>query len=524
MRVFALLALSLPLAAQVDPRLETGFRTINAARLRTELTFLSSPGLDGRLSLQPGSEVAIDWIAAEFEKAGLKPIGKSFRQQVPLIDYKTDRAATGVLVKGTLYPGNVSFTQDVSINAPVVFAGFGITAPELNYDDYAGIDAKGKIVVVFNGEPQDEDEKSIFNGKGATRYRNNIAKAMIAAQHGAIALVVAPSPNRKRQDRAPGQFPAPSATPLARRSIQVLAEGGSPIPIATLNEAGLTALFAGAPKSASEAQAAIDSTLKAASMPLPTAAEVRLVTTERKRAASANVVGMIEGSDPTLKNETVIFSAHSDHDGPAPDGGYFPGADDDGSGTVGIVELARAFAANPTKPKRTVVFAVFAAEERGLLGSYYYAARPLRPLDTTRAVINFDMIGRNEEHIPSTKGVIEIAPDTSNELNLVGTKYSPDYKKAVENWNEFVGLRLSYKWDDESTQNVFFRSDQYPFIQRGVPAMWWFTGFHPDYHKVTDTPDRINYTKMEKILRLAYLTGFAFADTATPPKFRAAAN
>jgi Predicted aminopeptidases len=119
------------------------------------------------------------------------------------------------------------------------------------------------------------------------------------------------------------------------------------------------------------------------------------VIAERRRALTANVIGMLEGSDPELKKETIVFTAHYDHDG-ASDTAIFHGADDNGSGTVGVVELARAFAAAPSRPKRTLLFAIFAAEERGLLGSYYYAAHPLRPLDTTRAVINFDMIGRNE--------------------------------------------------------------------------------------------------------------------------------
>ena len=145
-----------------------------------------------------------------------------------------------------------------------------------------------------------------------------------------------------------------------------------------------------------------------------------------------------------------MIRGHYDHDGPANNGDIFHGADDNGSGTVGVVDLARAFARNPARPRRTPLFAVFAAEERGLLGSYYYVQHPLRPLDTTRAVINFDMIGRNEAPSEQTKGLIEIAPDTSNELNLVGMKYSPEYRAAVEKANEMAGLKLNYKWDEEA--------------------------------------------------------------------------
>src|SRR5438477_4496363 len=193
------------------------------------------------------------------------------------------------------------------------------------------------------------------------------------------------------------------------------------------------------------------------------------------------------------------------------------GADDNGSGTVGVVTLAHAFAVNAkakgaAAPRRSILFVVFAAEERGLLGAFYLAAHPLRPLETTRAMINFDMIGRNETPSDQTKGLIDIPPDTTNRLNLIGALYSPDYNRTVTAENSRVGLTLDDRFDHESALNVFFRSDQFPFVLKNVPAFWWFTGFHPDYHHITDTAEKINYLKIAKILRLAYLSGFAFAD------------
>ena len=231
-----------------------------------------------------------------------------------------------------------------------------------------------------------------------------------------------------------------------------------------------------------------------------------------------NVGGLLEGSDPALKSETIIISGHHDHDGMS-DGEIWHGADDNGSGTVGVVTLARAFAHNPAKPRRSILFLVFAAEERGLLGAYYLAAHPVRPLATTRAMINFDMIGRNEEPSEQTKGLLDVPADTSNRLNLIGGTYSPDYRRIVEQQDRAIGLTLDDRFDHEHVLNVFFRSDQFPFVLHNVPAMWWFTGFHPDYHHTTDTADRINYVKMAKILRLAYLVAWQFGDTAQPPKF-----
>ena len=254
-----------------------------------------------------------------------------------------------------------------------------------------------------------------------------------------------------------------------------------------------------------------------------TAVTIHFRNTSETPGRTYNVAGLLEGSDPQLKSETGLISAHHDHDG-ASGNEIWHGADDNGSGTVGVVVLAHAFLANARakggeKPKRSILFVVFASEERGLLGSFYMAAHPLRPLETTRAMINFDMIGRDETDSDQTRGLINVPPDTSNRLNLIGALYSPDYQATVARENRSVGLVLDDRFDHEAALNVFFRSDQFPFVLHNVPAFWFFTGFHPDYHHTTDTADKINYVKMAKILRLAYLTGFQFAGDTPPPKF-----
>ncbi|MDP8979140.1 MAG: M20/M25/M40 family metallo-hydrolase [Acidobacteriota bacterium] len=505
-------------------RIADGYDAIRISDLRADLTFLASDALEGRLSLARGSDVAIEWIAAEFTKAGLKPV----RQKVPLIEYHPDREHSHLAIDANgkrelfRFPdafGN--FPSDVTVAGSVVFAGYGITAPELHYDDYAGLDARGKIVLVFDHEPQENDPKSIFNGTGNTRYATSRVKLLNAQKHGAVAVLLVAEPNRKHpsnQERLARI--AGMQQRVGRLPAQAIDGDELRVPLITVSDKIAASLLAATGKKPGELQAGIDATLKPASQPLTGfSAEVKNFDRDRRLADSANVLATLEGSDPALAAETIVFSAHYDHDGSAANGEYYHGADDNGSGTVGVVALARAYAQNRFKPRRSLLFAVFAAEERGLLGSYYYVQHPLRPLDTTRAVINFDMIGRNEAPSEQTKGLIEIAPDTSNELNLVGMRYSPDYRAAVEQANQMVGLKLNYKWDDESALNVYFRSDQFPFALRNVPAMWWFTGFHPDYHQTTDTVDRINFEKMQKILRLAYLTGWTFGDEAAPPKF-----
>lgn len=528
-RSLLLLATSLLAAAQTRDRIATGFDDIQAAKIRADLTFLASDAMEGRMSLDRGSEVAIQWIASEFAKAGLKPLaGNTYLQPVPLVEYKMDRAKTTLTLraagatkefKAPDLTGN--YPNDGVYKGQLVFAGFGITAPELKYDDYAGLDARGKIVVIFNHEPQEEDAASVFNGKGNTRYANARAKMTNALRHGAVAVLIVPDPNHIA-GRERGTLDGANQASLALRTPRPIQniDGETSIPVFTLTAKLSDELFALTGRKAAELQTAIDTTMKPAPASFKAAeVELHVATAQRKRGTSYNVAGLIEGSDPTLKAETILYSAHYDHDGVRVDGEIYRGADDNGSGTVGVVSLARAFAKNSVKPKRSIALVVFAAEERGLLGAYYYADHPLRPLATTRAQINFDMIGRDEKDSNQTKGLIDIAADTSNEVNIIGTRYSPDYRNAVVRANELVGIHLNYKWDDDTVLNVLFRSDQYPLLMHDIPAIWWFTGFHPDYHQITDTAEKINYAKMEKILRLAYATGFDFGDTATPPKF-----
>jgi hypothetical protein len=519
--------------APVPAAQAAGYERIREADLRAELTFVASDALQGRMSLQPGDDAAVQWIAAEFAKAGLQPAATdakgqpSYLQTVPLIEYRSNPAANALTLRlGTTEqswkaPELIGgYRDDVDLSAPLVFAGFGISAPGVGYDDYKGLDVRGKVVLVFEHEPQENDPASRFNGTGNTRHATNRVKALAAQARGALALLVMAEPNRKhpsnleRVNRIGGS--AKRVPPLPG---QALPEDELRIPVLTVSDAVAVALLAKAGMTPQALQAAIDKDLAPQSRTLPeTTVALHLENTQRLRGQSANVVGLLPGSDPTLAAETVIISAHHDHDGSnGPE--IWHGADDNGSGTVGVVALARAFMANPVKPKRSILFAVFAAEERGLLGAYYMAMRLLRPLTTTRAMINFDMIGRNEEPSEQTNGLLEIPKDTTNRLNLIGATYSPDFDRTVRAANRSVGLDLDDRFDHENALNVFFRSDQFPFVLKDVPAMWFNTGFHPDYHHTTDTADRINYAKMTKIVKLAYLSAWRFATDAAPPAF-----
>jgi Zn-dependent M28 family amino/carboxypeptidase len=470
-----------------------GYRLIREDTLKADLTFLASDAMRGRMSLEQGDNAAIRWVAAEFSKAGLKPAnGASLLQAVPLLEYLPDRESSFVTVKHGAsekqwkFPdANGGYPTPVDLSSSVIFAGYGITAPELTYDDYQGLNVQGRIVLVFEHEPQETDPKSIFNGTGNTRYATNRVKILNAQAHGAIGVLIAPEPNRKHPSNQE-RFARIGGSAVRANPIPTQFLSGDELhtPSVVLTDAVAQQLMEGGPTGA-ELQASIDRTLQPASRPLDSTITIHLRNASSTSGTSYNVTGLLEGSDPTLKAETIILSAHHDHDGWTGTE-IWHGADDNGSGTVGVVALAHAIAANPTKPKRSILFVVFAAEERGLLGAFYMAQHPLRPLATTRAMINFDMIGRNEEESDQTRGLIEVPKNTTNRLNLIGAMYSPDFATAVQQENRKVGLDLDDRFDHETPLNVFFRSDQFPFVLRNIPAFWFFTGFHPDYHHTTE--------------------------------------
>jgi hypothetical protein len=543
--LFSAICTTLHAQPPVAPSLQTGFNAIRESDLRSNLTFIAGDGLAGRMSLQPGDDAAAEWVVSEFAKAGLQPAatdasGKpSFLQPVPLIEYKPDPSATALSLSrkdGAQQQWHApavtgAFRSNVDISGNLVYVGYGITAPELDYDDYANVEVRGKIVLLMEHEPQEDDPKSIFNGTGNTRYATSRVKLLNAQKHGAIAVLLMQEPNAthvptsKRLANVLAGVTTKRLTPIP---LQAIADDEVSISLMNVQPAVADELLKNSGSTAKELQTSIDRDLKSHSREIA-GVELHLQTknSSTRTATTYNVAGLLPGSDPALAAETLIVSGHHDHNGASEveeQNGQrhldiWHGADDNGSGTVGVVELAHAFAVNPTQPKRSILFVVFASEERGLLGSYYMAQHPLRPLATTRAMVNFDMIGRDEKPSPQTDGVIDIPADTTNRLNLVGTLYSPDFLHTIQQEDKYIGLALDDRFERDTALGIFFRSDQFPFILHDVPALWFFTGFHPDYHHVSDTVDKIDFTKMTKIVRLSYLTLFAIADEKQTPKF-----
>ncbi len=226
-----------------------------------------------------------------------------------------------------------------------------------------------------------------------------------------------------------------------------------------------------------------------------------------------NVVGILPGSDPILKDEYVVIGSHLDHNG-IRGGTIYPGADDDASGSAGVMALAKAFASNPIKPMRSILFVTFCGEENGLIGSGYFADNSPIPLSSIVGELQMDMIGRNEESRGRSGNPGESADDNVNSLHLIGTeKLSMDLHQLCMSRNEdFAGFDLEFDEED-----VFFRSDHANFAKYGVPIAFFFTGFHPDYHRPSDTADKINYPKLKRVVDYVYDIGFELAQSSSRP-------
>jgi hypothetical protein len=513
--------------------------SIRVEDLKADLFFLAGDGFKGRLVGTPENALAAEFVRSRFERAGLKPgaPGGAFMQPVNLMI--ATLGAENVLeveMRGSamlrqrpnqdFYPQR--FSASGHVKAPLVYAGFGITSAANSYDDYGGSGIKGRVVLILEHEPGERDPASPFDGVVTAEAAIPIKKVLAAQEKGAVGVLFVAdvhnhpgTMNFEAQARAfwPPQPPRIDRFTLASWSDRVR------IPVAQVSPALAEILVQGSGRSLADLSKAAETARGLAPVALD-GVEISLTTSvDRHVVPDRNVLGYIEGSDPRLKDEVVIVSAHYDHEGV--DGSItFNGADDDGSGTVGLIEIAEAYglaARANQRPRRSVLFACWGSEERGpLLGSWAYTESPTWPLDKTVAVLNMDMIGRNEE-VQVGGGQrfngleVQTAESNNNAINILGYTRTPDLSGLIERVNKAYGLELKLRYDNNAS-NLLRRSDQWPFLQRGVPAVWFHTGLHPDYHTQYDRPEKINYEKMEKIARLVHHASWVLATQETKPR------
>jgi hypothetical protein len=514
--------------------------SITLEEMRADLFFLASDRMQGRLTNTPTNELAADWVLSQFEGAGLKPAGHGggFEHRYALMtatlgDGNTltigDPAASGSWSEYRagehFYPHRFSANAGVT-QALITFAGFGIVSPERNHDDLRDA-VRGRVVLMLDREPGVNDPASPFDGVVTSEVATPLRKVLAAQERGAIGVIFVEDVHT--QSGPPANFAAQAAnywpaTPprVERYTLKALSDRVR-IPVIQVSEAVGHRLVAASGKSLLDLAKSAETPGGMAPVAINQGVTFK-TSVAHQTVPDRSIVAMIEGSDPQLRNEYVLVSAHFDHDG-ADGPRVLNGADDDGSGTVGLIEIAEAFALAAKagqRPRRSVIFAAWNSEERGLLGAWAYAEDPIVPLDRIVAVLNMDMIGRNEEVQVGGGGrfrglELQTAESNNNATNIIGTVRSPDLRAAMEAANKSIGLDLRFRYDN-NISNLMRRSDHWPFIQKGVPGIWIHTGLHPDYHTIYDRPEKINYPKMLKITRMVHQAAWDLANASTRPK------
>jgi len=457
---------------------------------------LAAPEMEGRASGTAGAERAALHIAGEMKRAGLAPGGDNGGWQqaftvptrIKLGDGNALRLVTPAARVLALEREYVPLTMsaDGAWEGDVVFAGFGITAPDVGWDDYAGLDVRGRLVLVIEGEPRRSDAAGPFRRPDAYHYAERSHKVINAREHGAAGVLLVAHPDR------------------AGDALPPLTGLGQPWSIFALavSRAGADAMLASAGVTLAVAAAAIETGPAPKSFAVTGARVALRVTLVRERGRAANVVGVLPGRDARLGDETVVIGAHYDHLGRGGEGSLAPdalgavhhGADDNASGVAAVLGLARAFAAAGGAP-RTLVFVAFAGEEMGLLGSTQYVRRPARPLDRTVLMVNLDMVGRLRDRT----------------LYVGGVDGGAGLRELVS--AQAGGLTLALRGDP------FGPSDHTAFYSAGRPVLFLFTGAHADYHRPSDTWDRINGAGLAEVTAFAARVVDAVATTATPPAY-----
>jgi len=563
--------------APVPESMRLGFDSIKAVDLQAMLTFLASDLLEGRETGTRGYELACSYAVSLLTQWGVKPAGdmpvqtfsgrmfaeptaaakkpeRTFLQMVPLKEIKggTSRLSAEI-VSGTNmrrhdFVTGIDFSMQPSfagkIKAPLVFVGYGITAPEIKYDDYRNLDVKGKFVLIVGDEPGKSNPESPFqkDAKLKAKYGGPAMRRMMmggagdrfnriahAEKMGAAGVILVTNVLENRDQQVKSSLASRTfndENPVSNRDSKRfgLLHSSRRMPwesALTVNLSPYAAdlLLAENGQTLEKLVRQMDQGVKSASFSVRGTHIDLEMTVDQQLIGATNVLAFIEGSDPKLKEEVIVIGAHLDHLGKY--GDYiFNGADDNGSGSVAVMSMARAFAQNPVKPKRSVLFALWTGEEKGLLGSFYYVDNPFFPLGKTVANLNIDMLSR----IPDASSLermarmlnVDVKSDFFKKIRLdhfLSISYAeemPAIRDAMMQANQFCGLDLQFR--PGKVASAGGGSDHAPFGMKNIPWAMYLASMHSDYHTVSDSVGKIDFSYVERMTRLIYLTAFLLAE------------
>uniref|UniRef100_A0A7V2ZJC8 M28 family peptidase n=1 Tax=Ignavibacterium album TaxID=591197 RepID=A0A7V2ZJC8_9BACT len=492
MRKFALIIVSIfqsiALAQTVDSP------EITKEEIYEHIKYLASDELEGRFTGTEQCRIAAEYIAKEFEKAGLLPVfNGSYFQEFPFIsEIKTGDNSFEIISKEKSFLEiqkdytPLPFSDNLSIEGKLVFAGYGISSKENNYDDYDGIDVKDKVVIVFRGHPDVNTAHSPFEQLASLRF-----KATVARDKGAAGIIFVNTADKKDDDKL----------------IKLEYDGAAKIKgvsILQIKRDVLQKLFSDKNLDIDILEKQISENKKPNSFELDKSARIKTEVIEVE-SISWNVGAMLKGNDPKLSDEYLVIGAHFDHLGWGKQNSLYQGepmihngADDNASGTTGLLELAEKFGSEKNNLKRSVVFFAFSGEELGLLGSNYLVNNFPLPIEKVVSMINMDMIGRLKD----------------SSLIVYGTGTSSNWKKLLNDKNSF-GFKLTF--NDEG----FGPSDHSSFYGKKIPVLFFFTGTHSDYHKPSDDYDKINSEGQEKVLKYIYFVATDIINADIKPDYLA---
>lgn len=482
--------------------------SITARDLKRHLSFLASDELGGRYTLSPSNRVAARYLASQLEAYGYRGAARdgSFLQRVPLSYRDVDRSVSRVTLNIDGAKRDFDYVDafladvptDINVKGGLVFVGRGVSSPKNHYDDYTGLEVKGKIVVMATALPESLKNTSLSDDEQAETT---------ALAHGAIGAIKIPD----------------AQTLLSWEQLKAFLGGqqqlglpprrtasGKTLPEITAGPELIKAIARTMGKNSSDL---IAPTNKLQPSELAASAEIKLRVNVKEAPPAQNVVGILDGSDQKMKDEYVVFSAHYDHLKTTDKGEVYHGADDDGSGTVSVLEIAQAFSLGP-RPKRSILIIFHTGEELGLFGSEFNTDyEPVVPLQKLVADFNIDMVGRSRPAGDDDPRDARLTDKDS--IYIIGAdKLSTELNKLNEETNLATSrMKFDYTYNDEKhPERFYYRSDHYNYAKHGIPIIFYFTGVHRDYHKTSDVVEKIDFEKMERIDRMVFATGWRVAN------------
>lgn len=528
-RIAVLFLLSFLLILQINAQ-SAGLKCIDIPDLQTYMSTLASDEMEGRATGEPGLARAAKYLAGKAREIGLKPVDKNgdYFQEYTLVSEEMFREESAITISRGNEPGNpMNYpfylmnpdSDKIELSGEAVFAGYGIHSKEDEYNDFEGLDLEGKIVLVMNRGPMNESgNENLLSNQNWLHHRSFQYKlpGLVRRMPKAVLIVMDPKSgykSLKEYSRRMARYFTSS------RYVKEFEDGHDSrwpemvAKIIFIHYDVAEEILRSSGNSLAELQDSIDRKLKPVSFELPeTKVDIHATyRIEEKRVP--NVVGLIEGNDPRLKKEVIAYSAHFDHLGMNENGGVYNGADDNASGTVALIEIGEAFMAEKKNLKRSVMILWVSGEEIGLFGSKYYSENPLIPLENTVANLNLDMVGavRTEKDKGNIYGE-RVSVLGMDSIGLIGGHQSSDLLQIHYKIAGMLGMRTDTSLNDpDHPYRYYYRSDHINFARHNIPVLFYSTGIHVDYHKVTDNYERINFTKLKKSSELSFMVGYELA-------------